>query len=76
MIAGFAVTMAIVAGGWYPSLLPADAQGSNLSPLSAAVFGSPIGFLVAIVVSLATRVPSPAQEAIVDQMRGPEALSP
>jgi Na+(H+)/acetate symporter ActP len=75
MVAGFAVTAAIVAGGWYPALLPADAPASGLSPLSAAFIGLPIGFLVAIAISLATRLPAPAQQAFVDALRGPEALS-
>jgi cation/acetate symporter len=75
MIAGFAVTAAIVAGDWYPGLLPVDPQAGGLSPLSAAFIGLPIGFLVAIAISLATRLSSPAQEAFVDALRGPEALS-
>ncbi len=71
MIAGFAVTGAIVLGGRYPGLLPVDAQGGGLSALTAAIIGVPVGFLVAIVVSLATRAPSPTQEAVVDAMRRP-----
>ena len=71
MIAGFAVTLAIVVGGRYPGLLPADAQGSGLSPLSAAIIGLPIGFVVAIAVSLATRAPSPSEVAAIDAMRRP-----
>jgi cation/acetate symporter len=71
MIAGFAVTLAIVVGGRYPGLLPVDAQGSGLSPLFAAIIGLPIGFVVAIAVSLATRAPSPSEAAAVDAMRRP-----
>ena len=71
MIAGFAATGAIVLGGRYPGLLPVDAQGGGLSPLIAAVIGLPVGFLVAIAVSLATRAPSPTQEAAIDAMRRP-----
>ena len=71
MIAGFAVTTAIIVGARYPGLLPADAQDSGLSALTAAIVGLPVGFVVAIAVSLATRGPSPAQEAVVDAMRGP-----
>ena len=71
MVAGFAVTAAIVVGARYPGLLPADAQDSGLSALTAAIVGLPVGFVVAIAVSLATRGPSPAQEAVVDAMRGP-----
>ncbi len=71
MIAGFVVTGAIVLGGRYPGLLPVDAQGGGLSPLIAATIGLPVGFLVAIAVSLATRAPSPTQEAAVDAMRRP-----
>ena len=70
MIAGFAVTLAIVVGGRYPGLLPADARG-GLSPLSAAIIGLPIGFVVAIAVSLATRAPSSSEAAAVDAMRRP-----
>ncbi len=70
MIAGFAVTAAIVIGARYPGVLPADARDGGLSALSAAIFGLPIGFLVAIAVSLATRAPTPAQEAVVDAIRG------
>ncbi len=74
MIAGFAVTAAIIVGARYPGLLPADAQGSGLSPLSAAIVGLPVGFVVAIAVSLATRGPSPTQEAVVDSMRRPSTM--
>ena len=69
MVAGFAVTAAIVLGGRYPGLLPIDMEGSGLSELSAAIVGMPIGFLVAIVVSLATPAPSPRQEEVVDAIR-------
>ena len=71
IVAGFAVTAAIVVGGRYPGLLPADAHSSGLSPLWAAIVGLPVGFLVAIAVSLATRAPSPSQQAIVDALRRP-----
>ena len=71
MVAGFAVTAAIIVGARYPGLLPADAQDSGLSALTAAIVGLPVGFVVAIAVSLATRGPSPAQEAVVDAMRRP-----
>ena len=71
MIAGFAVTLAIVIGGRYPGLLPVDAQGGELSPLAAAIIGLPIGFIVAIAVSLATRAPSPSEVAAIDAMRRP-----
>ncbi len=71
MIAGFAATAAIVLGARYPGLLPVDAQGGGLSPLIAAIIGLPIGFLVAIAVSLATRAPTPTQDAVVDAMRRP-----
>ncbi len=74
MIAGFAVTAAIIVGGRYPGLLPADAQGSDLSALTAAIFGLPIGFVVAIAVSLATRGPSPEQEAAIEAIRRPGNL--
>ncbi len=71
MVAGFAVTAAVIVGARYPGLLPADAQGSGLSPLSAAIVGLPVGFVVAIAISLATRAPSATQEAVVDAMRRP-----
>lgn len=71
MIAGFIVTAAIVVGERYPGLLPVDAQGSGLSALAAPIIGLPVGFVVAIAVSLATRAPSPSQEAVVDAMRRP-----
>ena len=71
MIAGFVVTGAIVLGGRYPGLLPVDAQGGGLSPLNAAIIGLPVGFLVAIAVSLATRAPTPGEDAVVDAMRRP-----
>jgi cation/acetate symporter len=77
MIAGFLVTLAIAVGGRYPGLLPADAQGSDLSSLTAAIIGMPIGFIVAIAVSLATREPSPSEVAAIDAMRRPgDTLSP
>ena len=71
MIAGFAVTAAFIVGARYPGLLPADLRDSGLSALTAAIVGLPVGFVVAILVSLATRGPSPAQKALVDAMRGP-----
>ena len=69
MLAGFAVTAAITVGARYPGLLPVDAQGSGLSALSAALVGLPVGFVVAILVSLATPAPSPEQEAAIDTIR-------
>ncbi len=74
MIAGFVVTAAIVIGARHPGLLPADARDSGLSALTAAIFGLPVGFLVAIAVSLATPAPSPAQEAAIDVIRRPGNL--
>lgn len=74
MVAGFLVTAAIVLGGRYPDLLPADAQGGGLSALSAAIVGLPVGFLVAIAISLATRSPTAAEQAAVDAIRRPADL--
>lgn len=44
----------------------------DISPISAGVFGVPLGFAVIIVVSFFTRPPSDAERALVDFVRVPK----
>jgi cation/acetate symporter len=43
----------------------------GVNPLSAAIFGMPIGFVVAIAASLATRMPAAERQVFVDALHGP-----
>jgi cation/acetate symporter len=43
----------------------------GIQPISAGVFGVPVGFAVIFIVSWLTRPPSPQQQALVDQIRYP-----
>ena len=45
----------------------------DIQPISAGVFGVPVGFAVIIIVSLLTRPPSAAAMRMVDLIRAPEA---
>jgi cation/acetate symporter len=45
----------------------------GIQPVSAGVFGVPLGFAVTVLVSLATRAPGPEARALVDAMRQPPA---
>jgi cation/acetate symporter len=44
----------------------------GISPISAGLFGVPIGFIVIIVVSLITRAPSQATQELVEHVRYPD----
>ena len=48
----------------------------DIQPISAGVFGVPIGFAVIIIVSLLTRPPGEAVGRLVDSIRAPEAQAP
>jgi cation/acetate symporter len=43
----------------------------GIQPISAGVFGVPVGFAVIIVVSLLTKRPAPAVQDLVDYVRYP-----
>ncbi|MBC7945245.1 MAG: VC_2705 family sodium/solute symporter, partial [Burkholderiales bacterium] len=47
-------------------------QWFNMAPISAGVFGVPLGFLVILVVSLLTPEPSPAVKELVEHVRYPQ----
>jgi cation/acetate symporter len=72
IIAGFVVTGALVLGYLHigPALpVPGDTLG--LTDLTAAMIGVPVGFIVAVAVSLVTAEPSEAGDIIVDAIRRP-----
>ena len=71
MIAGFATTAAILAAIRFPGVLPVSTDALGLSELSAPIVGLPVGFLVALAVSLATKKASQSQEAVIDAIRRP-----
>jgi cation/acetate symporter len=48
----------------------------DIQPISAGVFGVPVGFVTIIIVSLLTRPPGPAAMQMVDEIRAPEGLPP
>jgi len=50
----------------------ADLRWFGIDPVAAGVFGVPAGCLVLVLVSLITRAPAPAEQAVVDQLRQPE----
>ena len=43
----------------------------GIQPVSAAVFGVPVGFAVIVVVSLLTRAPDAANQSFVERLRYP-----
>lgn len=76
MLAGFAVTFYYMAINqpWLRSVFglthPVELW-RGIEPIAAGVFGVPIGFVVIILVSLATRRPSRASRALVDRLHTP-----
>ena len=77
MISGLAIT------GWYMATTQPWLRGVfriesplqlwwGIQPISAGVFGVPVGFAVAILVSLLTPQPGPATEELVDSLRYPD----
>ena len=53
--------------------VPADALWWGIEPISAGVFGVPVGFALIIVVSLLTPVPSVATQTLIEKIRSPGA---
>ena len=49
----------------------ADTCGSDMSPISAGVFGVPVGFAVIIIVSLLTPAPDQEVQELVEHVRYP-----
>ncbi|HEX5687142.1 MAG TPA: VC_2705 family sodium/solute symporter [Ideonella sp.] len=48
----------------------------GIQPVSAGIFGVPVGLVVMVIVSLLTPRPPPAVEALVDDLRYPRQLKP
>jgi cation/acetate symporter len=48
----------------------------GISPISAGVFGVPVGIAVIVVVSLLTRAPSKATQELVEHVRYPDLMKP
>ncbi len=76
MLAGFGVTACYMAttDPWLHGLLGLQAPIAlwwDIQPMSAAVFGVPVGFAVIVVVSLLTSSPSPLQLQLVQTIRYP-----
>ena len=69
IVAGFAVTAGLILDRHYPGFLPFGRLG--FSELTAAIAGMPVGFLVAITASLASRPPTEERQVIVDAIRRP-----
>ena len=53
----------------------ADLRWFDIDPLSAGVFGVPLGFAVLVLVSLFTQAPAPEERTLVAQLRRPEPWS-
>jgi cation/acetate symporter len=76
MSAGLAVTLYYLVGnepwlrGAFGVVGPIELWG-GIAPISAGVFGVPVGFLACIVVSLLTPAPAPEQRAFVRSLRHP-----
>ncbi len=78
MIAGTAVTFYYMATTqpWMRGLFGvtrpiAEATWWDIQPISAGVFGVPLGFVIIVVVSLLTPAPKPEVQALVDNLRYP-----
>jgi len=76
MLTGLAVTLYYMGVNepWLRSLLGVQWPGQlwfGIQPISAGVFGVPAGFVAAILGSLLTAPPGPAQQAFVAQLRRP-----
>ncbi|MBQ0937118.1 VC_2705 family sodium/solute symporter [Ideonella paludis] len=78
MVAGLAVTFWYLASThpWLRGLFGVTSPVElwwGIQPISAGVFGVPVGFLVTIVVSLLTPRPSPKTETMVEALRYPRS---
>lgn len=67
MLAGFGLTLAYLVMTQYGGM----AEWYGIRNTSAAIFGVPLGFAVAILVSLVTRAPSRHVQAMVEEIRKP-----
>ena len=79
MIAGLGVTFYYMATTqpWLRSVFGvtspiADNIWWGISPISAGIFGVPVGIVVILVVSLLTKAPSPATQELVEHVRYPD----
>jgi cation/acetate symporter len=76
MAAGLGITLyyMVMNHGWMRSLFGVESPVAlwfGIQPISAGVFGVPLGFAVIILVSLLTPAPSPQAQALVEQVRYP-----
>ena len=83
MVAGLSVTLYYMATTqpWMRGLFGvtgpvADYTWFEILPISAGVFGVPVGFVVIIVVSLLTPAPSQGVQELVEQLRYPQLKPP
>jgi len=72
MILGSATVLVVEIGRQAPGLLPLPFGANGLTAVTAALVGIPVGFAAAILASLATRAPTPEQQALVDALRRPD----
>jgi cation/acetate symporter len=76
MLAGLGLTLYYIATQqpWLSGLLGLQGQAGlwwGVDPISAGVFGVPLGFAVIVLVSLLTPAPTAQQQALVDRLRSP-----
>ncbi len=76
MVAGLGLTVGYIARHqpWLRALVGLDGQPGlwwGIEPISAGVFGVPLGFAVIVLVSLLTPPPPPEAQALVDRLRRP-----
>lgn len=69
IVAGSAVTAALIADHRYPGFLPFGRLG--FSELNSAIVGIPLGFIAVVAASLATGAPSEELQATIDAIRRP-----
>ncbi len=80
MLAGLGVTLyyMVTTQPWLRSVFGIQTPGElwwGIQPISAGVFGVPIGFAVVVLVSLFTRPPSQAVQQMVESLRYPQLPS-
>jgi cation/acetate symporter len=76
MLAGLGMTLCYIATQqpWLRGMLGLKGQAGlwwGVEPISAGVFGVPLGFAVIVLVSLLTPAPTAAQQSLVDRLRSP-----
>jgi cation/acetate symporter len=76
MVAGLGLTVSYIVRHqpWLHELLELDGQPElwwGIEPISAGIFGVPLGFAVIVLVSLLSPPPPPEAQALVDRLRSP-----